>query len=376
MTHRRGKVSRPTGVPCARCGRVRILYFWPGTYRGRMGRLITRRWERSVDPVIPEAWWEWLRSLPLSERFRRHRCGRLARATEERVMSDVISLVKEGQLGKAIRRLDPGVLAPLTPETLEALQALHPVGMGCWRAYWRPRWSLRRQRLRRSVGGCRRLRGLARRVVGKVVCRQMKTRFAAHFGAPPEAGAASSAAQVGVGVHGGAEMFIHSMVGARSAGGFSRMFEWIRSAEGTQQGDPLGPFFMAAPLQPAVLREILRAHREVYIIAYLDDIHILGEPEQVREAYDTAVPLLAGIGLELNVRKSAAFSLQERVGNNVPSGPNPETQNMEAVGRAAESLFNSDPADVATGGRDNNSASSQGLNLALPRPVETSQPEI
>ncbi|KAK3286309.1 hypothetical protein CYMTET_6130 [Cymbomonas tetramitiformis] len=130
--------------------------------------------------------------------------------------------------------------------------------------------------------------------------RQMKTRFAAHFGAPREADAASSTAQMGVGVHGGAEMFIHSMVGARSAGGFSRMFEWIRSAEGTQQGDPLGPFFMAAPLQPAVLREILRAHREVYIIAYLDDIHILGEPEQVREAYDTAVPLLAGIGLELN----------------------------------------------------------------------------
>eukprot|EP00854_Cymbomonas_tetramitiformis_P009312 gene9312-biopygen9493 len=61
---------------------------------------------------------------------------------------------------------------------------------------------------------------------------------------------------------------------------------------------------MAAPLQP-VLWEILREHPEVYIIAYLDDIHILGEPERVREAYDAAVPLLADIGLELNVRKSA-----------------------------------------------------------------------
>eukprot|EP00854_Cymbomonas_tetramitiformis_P034507 gene34507-biopygen32209 len=64
---------------------------------------------------------------------------------------------------------------------------------------------------------------------------------------------------------------------------------------------------MAAPLQP-VLREILRAHPEVYIIAYLDGIHILGEPERVREAYDAAVPLLANIGLELNVGKSAVFS--------------------------------------------------------------------
>ncbi|KAK3249507.1 hypothetical protein CYMTET_41060 [Cymbomonas tetramitiformis] len=93
---------------------------------------------------------------------------------------------------------------------------------------------------------------------------EMKVRFEAHFRAPPE-------------------------------------------AEGTQQGDPLSPFFMAASLQP-VLREILRAHLEVYIIAYLDDIHVLREPEQVREAYDTAAPLLADIGLELNVRKSAVFS--------------------------------------------------------------------
>eukprot|EP00854_Cymbomonas_tetramitiformis_P009499 gene9499-biopygen9691 len=85
-------------------------------------------------------------------------------------------------------------------------------------------------------------------------------------------------------------------LGWRGADG---QFRWVRSAEGTQQGDPLGPFFMAAPLQP-VLKEVLRAHPDVYIIAYLDDIHILGDPAQVRAAYDAAVPLLAGIGLDLN----------------------------------------------------------------------------
>eukprot|EP00854_Cymbomonas_tetramitiformis_P000399 gene399-biopygen295 len=36
-------------------------------------------------------------------------------------------------------------------------------------------------------------------------------RFAAHFGAPPEEGASSSAAQVGVGVQGGAETCVHTM---------------------------------------------------------------------------------------------------------------------------------------------------------------------
>eukprot|EP00854_Cymbomonas_tetramitiformis_P006324 gene6324-biopygen6365 len=111
-----------------------------------------------------------------------------------------------------------------------------------------------------------------RRLTGKVVCRQMRMRFAAHFGAPSEEGAASSAAQMGVG---------------------RRVL--------CQQGDPLGPFFMAAPLHP-VLRAVLRAHPEVYVIAYLDDIHILGEPDSVRAAYDTAVPLLVGIGLEPNPR--------------------------------------------------------------------------
>ncbi|KAK3271532.1 hypothetical protein CYMTET_20126 [Cymbomonas tetramitiformis] len=65
-------------------------------------------------------------------------------------------------------------------------------------------------------------------------------------------------------------------LGWRGADG---QFRWVRSAEGTQQGDPLGPFFMAAPLQP-VLKEVLRAHPDVYIIAYLDDIHILGDPAQ------------------------------------------------------------------------------------------------
>ncbi|KAK3271241.1 hypothetical protein CYMTET_20400 [Cymbomonas tetramitiformis] len=367
-----------------------------------------QRQERPVDPVIPEASWEWLRSLPLSEVFAcpfssarhvpkrakdefagvlrwilrsldgdsedfwrllgvaprmllvpppgarkksipaelvRGRVARLvagewealysaaipsapvwpARASEERVMSDVISLVKEVQLGKAVRRFDSGVLAPLTPETLEALQALHPVGEGLPASVQAALLVLEEaaveaecRQMPVALGpGCSQLRfehldavfgagdgvpaiqhaceqivssripaGVQPWIMG---ARQMKTRFAAHFGAPPEASAVSSAAQVGVGVRGGAE------------------FEWIRSAEGTQQGDPLGPFFMAAPLQP-VLREILRAHPEVYIIAYLDDIHILGEPERVREAYDTAVPLLADIGLELNVRKNAVFS--------------------------------------------------------------------
>ncbi|KAK3250748.1 hypothetical protein CYMTET_39887 [Cymbomonas tetramitiformis] len=154
----------------------------------------------------------------------------------------------------------------------------------------------------------------------------MRMRFAEHFGGPPEEGAASSAAQVGVWVQGGAEVCVHTVqallgavpswcalqldcknafntihrrslyravfedfpklhgmtescfrheakLGWRGADG---EFHWVSSAEGTQQGDPLGPLFMAALLQPGI-GAILRAHPEAYVIAYLADIHIVGE---------------------------------------------------------------------------------------------------
>ncbi|KAK3274566.1 hypothetical protein CYMTET_17253 [Cymbomonas tetramitiformis] len=83
-------------------------------------------------------------------------------------------------------------------------------------------------------------------------------------------------------------------------------FRWVSSAEGAQQGDPLGPFFMAVALQPA-LQATLNEHPDVFIMAYLDDIHILGPPDKVRAAYDTIVPLLIAAGLELNVPKSTVF---------------------------------------------------------------------
>ncbi|KAK3238646.1 hypothetical protein CYMTET_51356 [Cymbomonas tetramitiformis] len=47
-----------------------------------------------------------------------------------------------------------------------------------------------------------------RRLAGKAVCRQMRMRFAAHFGAPPEHGTTSTAAQVGFGVQGAADVCV------------------------------------------------------------------------------------------------------------------------------------------------------------------------
>ncbi|KAK3268450.1 hypothetical protein CYMTET_23049 [Cymbomonas tetramitiformis] len=195
-----------------------------------------------------------------------------------------------------------------------------------------------------------------RRLAGKVVCRQMRTRWATYFSPPPLEGANSSAAQLGVGVPGGAEVCVHTVQALLGAcpswcdlaldcknafntvkrgviykevsdnfpellglaessfrhearlgwQGDDGEFRWVSSAEGAQQGDPLGPFFMAVALQPA-LQTTLDEHPDVFIMAYLDDIHILGPPDKVRAAYDTIFPLLRAARLELNVPKSTVF---------------------------------------------------------------------
>ncbi|KAK3251882.1 hypothetical protein CYMTET_38804 [Cymbomonas tetramitiformis] len=398
------------------------------------------------------------------------------RASEERAFADVVSLVKEGQLSKAVRRLDPGALAPLVEETLEALRDLHPAGDGlpgrvqaapleleeaaveaecksCLELEEAGASRLSRPPLlvgaeeaasrgraapleleeaaveaecRRlpvvSGPGCSQLRfehigvifgggdGLPaikhaceqfvgdrvpagvlpwimgarlvallkpgggvrpiacgeslRRLASKVVCRQMRTRWATYFSAPPREGAASSAAQLGVGVPGGAEVCVHTVQALLGADptwsdlaldcknafntvkrgviykevsdnfpellgmaessfrhqarlgwqGADGRFRWVESAEGAQQGDPLGPFFTAVALQPA-LQATLDEHPGVFIMAYLDDIHIIGPPDKARAAYGTIVPLLRAAGLELNVSKSTVYS---------PAGPCPE----------------------------------------------------
>ncbi|KAK3257305.1 hypothetical protein CYMTET_33602 [Cymbomonas tetramitiformis] len=270
MTHRRGMMSPPTDVPRQEAG-------------AEAGAGGAQRRERPVDPVIPEASmvageWEALFSaaVPSAPVWP-------ARASEERVMSDVISLVKEGQLGKAIRRLDPGVLAPLTPETIEALQVLHPVGDGLPASVQAAPLVLEETAVEAE---CRRMP-----VASGPGCSQLRFE---HLDAVFGAGDGVSA------IHHACEQIVSNRIPAE-------VQPWIMGARLVallKPGGGVRPIVCGEP----VLREILRAHPEVYIIAYLDGIHILGEPERVREAYDAAVPLLANIGLELNVGKSAVFS--------------------------------------------------------------------
>lgn len=72
---------------------------------------------------------------------------------------------------------------------------------------------------------------------------------------------------------------------------------------GVRQGDPLGPLFFALALQP-VLTEVKAAHAAVDVLAYLDDVHLVGPPDAVMEAFHTFEVLAGRVGLVVNPHKS------------------------------------------------------------------------
>jgi hypothetical protein len=197
-----------------------------------------------------------------------------------------------------------------------------------------------------------------RKLVGKVICKQLAPDFRAHFCPDTlEEGETSALHQVGVAVRGGADRMVHStrahlechpdwacvsidctnafnalsraaMMAAVRAHfpqllaftqlGYGeppplffrmdREHRILRSREGTQQGDPLGCLYMALPLHE-VLTDLHQAHPGVVIIAYVDDIVILGPPELARQAYLQLVELLrTRLGLSSNPAKCSVFS--------------------------------------------------------------------
>ena len=80
------------------------------------------------------------------------------------------------------------------------------------------------------------------------------------------------------------------------------------SEEGTQQGDPLGPFYHAVAAHPTWCIVQIR-HPGVVILAYLDDVHILSPPVLAAAAYtDLVQSLQSDLGLEGQICKCAVYS--------------------------------------------------------------------
>ncbi|KAK3256138.1 hypothetical protein CYMTET_34710 [Cymbomonas tetramitiformis] len=100
---------------------------------------------------------------------------------------------------------------------------------------------------------------------------------------------------------------VEAYLGFRPVGVDGSVMRNVKSKEGTQQGDPLGLLYLAAPLQ-MVLERIQERHPSVVISAYLDDAFLLGPPIVVSLAYETYMEEAVAIGLDIRPAKSAAFS--------------------------------------------------------------------
>ena len=77
----------------------------------------------------------------------------------------------------------------------------------------------------------------------------------------------------------------------------------IRSEEGPQQGDPLGPFLFCLTLQP-----VLNTLQSDIILGYLDDVSGGGDLESVADDVTKVESLGAELGLRLNRNKCELIS--------------------------------------------------------------------
>ena len=81
----------------------------------------------------------------------------------------------------------------------------------------------------------------------------------------------------------------------------------LASRTGVRQGDPIGPLFFALTLQPA-LEAVQAAHPDVAVVAYADDVFLVGAPADLPAAFRLLVRLAGDVGLTARPEKCCAYS--------------------------------------------------------------------
>jgi hypothetical protein len=205
-----------------------------------------------------------------------------------------------------------------------------------------------------------------RKLVGKVICRQLAGPFQAHFCGSAAPDQLSSAAQFGVAVSSGAEACVHTVQAALEANpqwvhisldianafnsvhraaifkevaaSFPQLFSFTKlcygdastllykmhgeegvefgevlSSEGAQQGDPLGPFYWCVANHP-VVTQVAAEVPGVVIPAFMDDVNILGPADRAYQAMGRFVELSRARGGVVVPSKSHVYSPEGDLG--------------------------------------------------------------
>ncbi|XP_062499650.1 uncharacterized protein LOC134176971 [Corticium candelabrum] len=126
--------------------------------------------------------------------------------------------------------------------------------------------------------------------------------------------------------------------------------ELLTSSEGVHQGDPLGPALFSATIHP-ILCEVIKRHEGVTMLAYLDDIYVVGPVNSLRNILDDLKSSLSTLHLEILDRKCELFCPS----GNVCNFPTPVTSDGTIilgtpVGKPE--FVRSQCADIAKGGKE------------------------
>jgi hypothetical protein len=84
-------------------------------------------------------------------------------------------------------------------------------------------------------------------------------------------------------------------------------YDTLRITRGVRQGDSLGPVLFMLAVLP-VLEALRAAQPGATLLSYLDDLFLVGRPEDALAAYDDLAARLAGVGLTLNPGKCKLVS--------------------------------------------------------------------
>lgn len=92
----------------------------------------------------------------------------------------------------------------------------------------------------------------------------------------------------------------HFVTSTRDSGG--NLYPGITSSQGVRQGDPLSSLLFALAIQP-VYEALVTKHVGVHASAILDDVTLVGTPDELVEAYDTLTREALKIGLQIQPGK-------------------------------------------------------------------------